>query len=137
MRAPNRKCPHPRKIERPPEAVDLSALASRATYVGSPEHKRAPSFAGHPRPRADATICDPDLKLAQIQKWLQRAFELGCLGSLWEGDFPRYTWTKVGEVVYEARLVNSELGQYKGYQLNSDEWPDSIVDFKWDATARE
>ena len=137
MCAPNRKRQLPRKIELTLDGIDVKTLAERATYVGSPEHKVAPSFAGVPRPPADATKCDPSLKLEQIQQWLRRAFELGCLGSPWEGDFPRYAWCKVGEIVYEARLVNRELGQYKGWQLNFDEWPDSIGDFNWDATARE
>jgi hypothetical protein len=33
------------------------------------------------------------------------------------------------ETVYEARLVNREVGQYKGYPLNTDEWPAGIDEF--------
>jgi hypothetical protein len=39
----------------------------------------------------------------------------------WEGDFPRYAWHSIGDVCYEARLVNQELGQYKGWPLAPNE----------------
>ena len=134
MRAPKRKRPQPRIIQQPPPGVNGAALATRVTYIGSSEHKMGPSFAGRPRPRADATKCDTALndRLEEIQRWLQRAFELQCFGPPWEGDFPRYAWCKVGEIVYEARLVNRGLGQYKGWQLSSDEWPNGIDEFDWD-----
>ena len=134
VRAPKRKRPQPRIIQPPPEGVDASGLASRVTYVGSPEHKTGPSFAGRPRPRGDATKCDTTLndRLSEIQRWLQRAFQLQCFAGPWEGDFPRYAWCKVGNTVYKARLVNRGLGQYKGWQLKPEEWPDEIDDFDWD-----
>lgn len=134
MRAPKRKRPQPRNIQPPPLGVSGAALATRVTYIGSSEHKTGPSFAGRPRPRADATKCDTALndRLEEIQRWLQRAFELQCFGPPWEGDFPRYAWCKVGEIVYEARLVNRGLGQYKGWQLSPDEWPNGIDEFDWD-----
>lgn len=108
----------------PPE-IALSRLADRARYVGSPEHKDAPSFAGQPRPRADATICDRSFadRLLQINDWLRTALIKGVVGAPWEGDFPRYAWFKEGDMVYEARLVNSVAGEYKGYALESDQWP--------------
>ena len=64
VRSPKRKRPQPRIIQPAPEGIDASGLASRVTYVGSPEHKKGPSFAGAPRPRGDATKCDTVLKLA-------------------------------------------------------------------------
>lgn len=133
LRAPHRKRPSLRVIQPPPEGVNVSELASHVTYVGSPEHKTAPSFAGHPRPRADATKCDASLgdRIGDIQRWLRRAVEVQCFGGPWESGFPRYLWCKVGDVVYEARLVNRVLGQYKGWQLEPDEWPDEIDRFDW------
>ena len=112
----------------------MEALAERVTYIGSSEHKTGPSFAGRARPRADATKCDPALndQSGEIQRWLRKAFELRCFGAPWEGDFPRYAWCKVGDMVYEARLVNRELGQYKGWQLNAGEWPKGIDELNWD-----
>ena len=133
VRAPRRKRPLSRVVQPPPVGVDGEGLASRVTYVGSPEHKTGPSFAGSPRPRADATKCDPALNdlLPEIQRWLRRAFELQCFGGPWEGGLPRYAWCKVGDVVYEARLVNRDLGQYKGWQLEPEEWPVELDDFDW------
>jgi hypothetical protein len=108
--------------------VDLSRIATIARYVGSSEHKTTPSFAGPPRPRADASKCDP--KLAdpeELTAWLSKAIELGNIGAPFEGiGFPRYVWSRQGDVVYEARLVNQELGQYKGYPLKSEEWPGEL-----------
>ena len=107
-----------------PESI-LQDLAKRAMYVGSPEHKDVPSFLGQPRLRGDASICDRELArdLPRVQSWLHEAFLSGCIGCPWEGGFPRYVWHQAGETVYEGRLVNKELGQYKGYPLDGDEWP--------------
>ena len=49
MRAPGRRRPRTREIGPPPEQADLDALADRARYIGSPEHKDTASFAGPPR----------------------------------------------------------------------------------------
>ena len=108
--------------------MDLEGVAARATYVGSPEHKDAPSFAGQPRPRADASICDPALigKQFQLTSWLRAAIRSGKVSELFEEAFPRYVWHREGDIVYEARLVNSAAGQYKGYPLNPDEWPEGL-----------
>jgi hypothetical protein len=106
----------------PPEGVDLVLLAERASYVGSSEHKTFPSFAGPFNPRADASKCDPQLTdQEELTRWLREAIVAGQAGQLWEGDFPRYVWCKQGDVTYEARLSNPELGQYKGYPLEPDE----------------
>jgi len=127
MRAPTRRRSLVREIGVPP-GVDLAAVARRVSYVGSPEHKDTPSFAGQPKPRADASICDANLagKQIEITKWLKNAIQEGRVSAYWEGEFPRYVWHKVAEVVYQARLVNRELGQYKGFPLNDDEWPHGI-----------
>jgi hypothetical protein len=105
--------------------VDLAAAASSAAYTGSPEHKDAPSFAGQPRPRADASICDPVFSERQIEltRWLRNAIRAGVVSEFAENGFPRYVWHRDGQTVFEARLVNSGSGEYKGYALNKDEWP--------------
>jgi hypothetical protein len=95
--------------------VDLAQLAKRVRYVGSVEHKRYPSFAGKPRPRADATLCDPSLTdPVLLTKWLADGVRAGQIGAPWEGEFPRYVWVRPGKSWYEARLTNAVLGQYKG-----------------------
>jgi len=123
---PDRNRHRPRKLALPPDDVDLAAIAEQVEYIGSPEHKSAPSFAGSPRPRADATLCDISLQRGEITEWLKNAIRLGATGT-WEGRFPRYVWYKDGDTMYEGRLTNPVQGQYKGYPLRSrDEWPNNI-----------
>lgn len=128
MRAPKRKHPLRRRVVASPLEVDLAVLAERVSYVGSSEHKTFSSFAGKFNPRADASKCDP--KLAdrdELTEWLRAAIRAGHAGDLWEGDFPRYAWCRQGGVIYEARLTNSELGEYKGYPLEEDEHVEGLT----------
>lgn len=127
MRSPGRKRPTRRNFAKIDRQI-LDALASRVSYVGSPEHKDGPSFAGHPRPRADASICDRRFLSMQdeLTLWLREAIQRGAVSELFEGDFPRYVWVRREGIVYEARLVNRELGHYKGYALSESEWPQGI-----------
>ena len=100
-------------------------MARRATYVGSAEHKTYPSPAGQPRPRADASKCDPKLhgNFAELTQWLREGIRAGTVGAPWEGDFPRHVWCEKDGVWYEGRLVNREQGTYKGYELKPSELP--------------
>jgi hypothetical protein len=102
----------------------VASVAAEVRYVGSPEHKDAPSFAGWPRPRADATICDRALaqRRDDITSWLRSAVLAGTTGE-WMGRFPKYVWRRVEGRVFEARLVNAGNGEYKGYELRAYEWP--------------
>ena len=108
--------------------IDLQAVAARVRYVGSPEHKETPSFAGWPRPRhGDASICEPSFadRQADITEWLREAIRGGQTGE-WVGAFPKYVWYRHGDSVYIGRLVNSGNGEYKGYELERHEWPQGI-----------
>lgn len=125
MRAPRRKRPLRRKVTSQ-VTIDVAKITEQVSYVGSPEHKDAPSFAGFQRPRKDASICDNELSQDVVTGWLKKAIQCGAIGEMLEGDFPRYVWHKEGDIVYEARLVNRELGQYKGYPLNNTEWPEGL-----------
>lgn len=112
-----------------PHGTDLAALADRVEYVGSPEHKDFPSFAGSPHPRADASCCPRDIRdQVAVSEWLRTAIRRGAVGAPWEAGFPRYVWFKRDDVVFEGRLVNREQGTYKGYPLNRQEWPPDIED---------
>jgi len=105
--------------------------ADEVQYVGSPEHKQAPSFAGPPRPRPDASICDNRFLERQslLTAWLKVAMRKGSVNATFDGPYPRYVWYKEDEgTVYEARLVNRGQGTYKGYPLERDEWPRGIDD---------
>jgi hypothetical protein len=127
MRAPRRHRPLRRTRCVPPEGADLQSLAATVRYVGSCEHKTYPSFAGPPKPRADASKCDPKLADAdELTEWLRQAIVAGSVGAPWEGDYPRYVWHRQGDVMYEGRLVNQEQGHYKGYPLTADELPEGL-----------
>lgn len=123
--APKRKRHHVRKLVEVPKDCDINRLSARTKYIGSPEHKEQTSFAGTPRPRrADATICDPALNdPKKLTKWLREGMRAGNVGTPWEGGFPRYVWVRKGEKVYEAGLVNRGNGEYKGWELQPDEFP--------------
>lgn len=97
--------------------------ASRARYLGSPEHKSYPSPAGPPALRSDATPCDPKIELDDINAALQEAIRRCCTGERFEQGFPRYAWGWLGEDIYEARHINGPAGTYKGYRLNEAEYP--------------
>jgi hypothetical protein len=127
MRAPKRRRPQRREFASPPADVDLEALAERAEYVGSGEHKSYPSFAGPPKLRATATRCDPSLAdQDELTGWLRDGIRKGQVGTLWEGDFPRYVWVSRQGTWYEGRLVNPGLGQYKGYALTEEQHPKGL-----------
>lgn len=106
----------------PPPGVDLSVVASKVSYVGSVEHKNYPSFAGAPKPRADATLCPPRFNdAAPLTEVLAHGIREGMIGAPWEVDYPRYVWAQIDGEWYEARLVNSGLGHYKGYKLGEND----------------
>ena len=110
-----------------PPHTDLDSLSENVHYVGSPEHKDIPSFAGQPRLRADASCCPRNLAdVKTLTEWLRTAIKQGAVGPPWEGLFPRYVWYKHGDTVFEGRLVNRGNGYYKGYPLGGDEWPEGI-----------
>ncbi|MGE4557186.1 MAG: hypothetical protein AB7D07_10210 [Desulfovibrionaceae bacterium] len=115
----------------PPAGVDLRAIADKAKYVGSAEHKDTPSFAGHPRPRADASICDRKFVPMQdyLTEQLPACIRRGIVGAPWEGEFPRYVWGQIEGRMFEARLVNKSNGLYEGYPLEEDERPEGVTEF--------
>lgn len=127
MRSPSHSSGHIGQIDPSPD-LDLKAVAEDVRYVGSPEHKTAPSFAGPPSPRPDASICDPRFLDMQdeITRWLKEAIRRGAVGTIIEGGYPRYVWFKREGVVYKARLVNRGQGTYKGFPLETSEWPEGI-----------
>lgn len=84
-----------------------------------------PSFAGQPRPRADASLCPRDLNRepSRVESWLREAILRGAVSDLREGEFPRYLWYQEAGIVYEGRLVKRGLGEYKGYPLEPGQGP--------------
>jgi hypothetical protein len=110
------------RIQAPDPAAFVEAIEA-ARYVGSPEHKTFPSFAGPPVPRADASKCDPDLADPQeLSDWLRAAMRAGNIGGPWEQNYPRYVWHSQGGDFFEGRLTNATQGEYKGYPLSEAEF---------------
>jgi hypothetical protein len=107
-------------------SITLTVAPSR--WLASLPPNSPATIAGEPRPRADASICDRKLltRPGELTAWLQAAIRTGKVSELFEGEFPRYAWHRDGDIVYEARLINSVAGQYKGYPLNADEWPSGL-----------
>jgi hypothetical protein len=64
-----------------------------------------------------------------VTRWLRAAIRRGAISEYIEGGFPRYAWYKHEGIVYEARLVNRDSGQFKGYPLNENEWPKDIGNY--------
>lgn len=124
MRATKRH--RPRKLDRlvPGVQVDLAALAEKVSYVISPEHKDYLTAAGPGRLRSDASRCPRGLDFDDVTDWLREAVRECRLSADIQGDFPRYAWARVAGQVFEARLSNSGLGQYKGYPIHEYEAPD-------------
>lgn len=127
MRSPRRRRPLRRSVAVQAPA-DLTSLAATATYVGSPEHKDVPGFAGPARLRGDASCCPRNLAVERerLCGWLQSAIRRGAVGEPWDGEFPRYLWYRHENTLFEGRLVNRTQGTYKGYPLAEDEWPHGI-----------
>ncbi len=129
MRSPGRKRPNPHALDANVDSSALEMWADFVRYVGSPEHKSHPSFAGPPRLRSDATQCpkhltDPN----QITDWLKQGLRDGNVSAYRDaGGYPRYVWGKHLDRWFEARLVNSEQGTYKGYPILDEEVPSAIL----------
>ncbi len=123
MRTPHRH--RPRKLDRlvPGSPIDLAAMAEKVGYVISPEHKDYLTSAGPGRLRSDASACPRGLDFDDVLEWLRDAVRECCVSADMEGEFPRYAWRRVEGRVYEARLSNAGLGQYKGYPIQDYEAP--------------
>jgi hypothetical protein len=104
--------------------VDLDAMANQVSYVQTPEHKDYLTTAGPGKLRSDASACPRGLDFDKVLAWLRRAIRARHISADFDGDFPRYVWTRIEGRVYEARLSNSGLGAYKGYPIRDHESPD-------------
>src|SRR5580765_5153276 len=124
MRAPRRRHPRATRQLQPSRPDKLPELARQATYILTPEHKDYLTTAGPGKLRSDATACPRDLDFAEVESWLKETIEAGKVSADTDNGFPRYAWARVGDLVYEARLSNSGLGQYKGYPIHDYEAPE-------------
>jgi hypothetical protein len=123
MRTPHRR--RPRKDERlsPSSQIDLEEMADKVSYIISSEHKDYLTSAGPRNLRSDASACPRNLNFDEVLEWLRSAVREGSVSAALEGGFPRYVWRRVEGRVYEGRLSNSGLGEYKGYPIEDFEAP--------------
>lgn len=99
-------------------------VAALVTYVGSAEHKDVPSFAGHPALRSTASRCPPQYRdPAPITEALREAIRRGCVGTQFEGQFPKYVWGWFDGRLYEPRHISGVGGQYKAYPVGDGPHP--------------
>ena len=115
-----------RKIGDWPETADSpEALAEQVRYLGSPEHKSHPSPVGPPRLRSDATPCEVERTrdVGGNTEALREGIRRGCVSGVFEGGFPKYVWTWIGDELYEARHINGPRGTCKGYRLEKVDRP--------------
>ncbi|MFT4187222.1 MAG: hypothetical protein QM621_01415 [Aeromicrobium sp.] len=130
MRSPGRKRPQKRAVAQDVSSDVLARCAAWARYVGSPEHKTFPSFAGPAQARSDATKCPTHIDNQEhVTSWLREAILAGNVSAAFDDDFPRYVWAhpEDGGAWFEARLTNKSLGEYKGYPLDPSERPSGAV----------
>jgi hypothetical protein len=50
----------------------------------------------------------------------------GPTGGPWQGELPRYVWSRHGDRVQEFRLADPEKGSYTVYELHPSEWPEGL-----------
>jgi hypothetical protein len=118
------------------EHLDLKALAKRAEYTGSVEHKDRRSWLGLPRPRIsknpteNATICPMVSKSEREEatSWVRYAIEnRQFLYGYFENGFPRSIWYRdVNGQHWQGRLTqcgagDAPIAEYKGWPISEGE----------------
>jgi hypothetical protein len=123
MRTTKRRRPLKRNRLDPGTQLDLDGMAEKVSYVLTPEHKDYLTAAGPGKLRSDASACPRGLDFDMVLDWLRNAVRARHVSADFDGEFPRYVWTRVEGRVYEARLSNSDLGAYKGFPIQDHEAP--------------
>ena len=124
----------PRRPDLSPE--ERHALAKRASYVGSPEHKVQWWWGGKPaakqlpggrigRPGKQITTVCPlttDEDRARATQWVRQAIANGqyqyCQG---DKDFPKKIWHCADGRIWCGYCTNQGQGHYKGWPLERQE----------------
>lgn len=112
-------------------------LASRAVYIGSPEHKGTKWWGGLPaardlgdgrigRPNREVTTKCPltsakDRDLATT--WVQEAIKAGQYRYFEGADvgFPNRVWYEANCTIWIGWCINRTAGEYKGWPIDEDE----------------
>ena len=121
-------------------SAELAALAERAVYVGSEEHKLVRWWGGLPmgrqlsggrvgRPgKETTTICPLTKRSDQVRatEWVKAAIRSDQCG-FYESDqsFPKKVWYEAEGQFWMGLVVNPRLGEYKGWPI-SKEYRDEV-----------
>ena len=106
---------------------DRDALAKRARYVGSCEHKKKRSWLGLPKAgsrRRKTTICElvEDEDKCKATTWVRSAIRSKqCKFVRGDKDFPKHVWYKNDGQTWYGRCTNSVSGEYKGWSISEEE----------------
>ncbi len=111
--------------------VPLLHTASQvAEYISSPYHRAAGSRMEGPttgRRWPHASKCPPNWDRRAATRALREGLRAGRVSAQWVGNYPKFVWHLEGETLYEARLSNTERGEYHAYPLEDRrEWPINI-----------
>lgn len=136
----------PAQLPLRPSTLDARrALAKRAIYVGSKEHKTVRWWGGTPGVRVDrrtgqplgrphrqkTTICPLVTAPADQRRataWIKAAIRSGRYRFVESDDaFPKHVWYRVRGQAWFGFCINSTAGTYKGWPLENDE-PDAQFD---------
>ena len=128
----------PRRIPVRPELTDSQrrALAERAVYVGSHEHKDERWWGGLPearqlrggrvgrRGKQTTTICPltSDEDRTRATSWLRGAIRAGQYRFVEsDQDFPKKVWCRERGQLWFGLCINTKSGEYKGWPIEEDE----------------
>ena len=117
-------------------ATDRQALAARARYTGSPEHKVHRSWLGLPearqlpggrigRPSKQTTSICPLTAAADQERatdWVRNAISAGQYRFFEsDQDFPKKIWYEAEGKIWHGLCFNQGSGEYKGWQSDERE----------------
>jgi hypothetical protein len=119
--------------------IEPLPAAESISYGGNPEHKRrAGDFALTPpaAPNPDKTLCDQAqiFERAVALRLLREGLKRRMISPQREGLFPKRIWAVSDNGwALEARLDNSEQGNYHGYPLDINDRFRAAVLKRWNA----
>ena len=107
-------------------------------YVGSPYHKRHVTRWGQPVALNDKSVCPDSVKEDEVvqimEEEIPRSIDREWHSRLRDGAWPRYVWGKsvfdtsdgAQEIVWEARVLNMGIPEYKAYPVQKDRHADHM-----------
>ena len=97
-------------------------IAERVSYGGNGKHKRYPAPNGEwtPRHRPGTAECQQfaEADWPQLIEVLREAIRRSCVELEPEREFPRRAWAYINGQLHEARITNSQSGEYHGFPLD-------------------